>query len=149
MQQTSVKYGIIAGMAIVLYLLVFHQMERALVLNPLVYWSTLLFAVIGMIAAVRKERSEKGGHISRKEAIKPAFLVFVLAMLIFNLFVFVLFNYLDPGLPDVQKQMMEAAGREVKDLDFKMTFGRMMVGYAFSLIGGFFVSFLVASLHAK
>ena len=149
MQQTAVKYGIIAGIAIVLYLLVFHQIDRALVLNPLVYWSTLLITVIGMVAVVRKERSDNNGRITLKEALKPAFLVFVLAMLIFNLFVFVLFNYVDSGLPDLQKQLMEAAGREVKDLDFKMTFGRMMVGYAFSLIGGFFISYLVASLLKK
>jgi hypothetical protein len=140
MQQTAVKYGIMAGIAIVLYLLVFHQIDRALVLHPFVYWSTMLVAFIGMVAAVRKERSDNGDRISQKEAMKPAFLVFVLSMLIFNLFVYVLFNFIDPGLPDVQKQMMEAAGREVKDLDFKMTFGRMVVGY------GFFISYLVASL---
>ncbi len=132
-----------------LYLLAFHQVDKALVLNPFVYWSTLLFAGIGMIATVRKERSAKGGQISNKEAIKSAFLVFVVSMLLFNLFIFVLFNYLDPELPSLQKQMMEAAGRDVKDLDFKMTFGRTMVGYAFTLIGGFFISYLIAVLHVK
>lgn len=132
-----------------LYLFIFYQVDKALVLNPFVYWSTLLVAVIGMVAAIRKERSKNGDSLSRKEALRPAFLVFVVAMLIFNLFIFALFNYLDPGLPDIQKQMMEAAGRDVSDLDFKMTFGRTMTGYGFTLIGGFFISYLVATLQTR
>lgn len=132
-----------------LYLLVFYYSSRASILNPLVYWSTLIIAGIGMVAAVKKRRSDNGGKIARQEALKTAFLVFVLAMLIFNLFVFALFNYIDPGLADLQKQMMEAAGRETKDLDFQMSFGRVMFGYAFSLIGGFFISYLIASILKK
>jgi hypothetical protein len=149
MQQTAIKHGIIAGIATVLYLLVFYYFDRASILNPLVYWSTLVIAGVGMVAAVKKQRSDTGGKIDRQTALKTAFLVFVIAMLIFNLFVFVLFNYVDPGLADLQKQMMEEAGRATKDLDFKMTLGRVMFGYAFSLIGGFFISYLIASILKK
>ncbi|MFQ5448936.1 MAG: hypothetical protein ACE5FF_18575, partial [Saprospiraceae bacterium] len=78
MQQTAVKYGIIAGIGTVLYLLVFYFIDSALILKPLVYWSTLIIAVIGLAAAVSKKRSENGGHITRKEAMKTAFLVFVI-----------------------------------------------------------------------
>ncbi len=149
MQQTAVKYGIIAGIGTVLYLLVFYFIDPALILKPLVYWSTLIIAVIGMAAAVSKERSENGGRIARKEAMKTAFLVFVISMLFFNALVYVLFNFVDPGLSEMQKQIMENAGRDVKDLDLKMTLGKVLFGYAFSLIGGFFISYLVASIMKK
>jgi uncharacterized protein DUF4199 len=149
MQQTALKYGIIAGIGTVLYLLVFYFIDSALILKPLVYWSTLIIAVIGMAAAVSKERSENGGHITRKDAMKTAFLVFVISTLFFNTLVYILFNFVDPGLPEIQKQIMEAAGRDVKDLDFKMTPGKVLFGYAFGLIGGFFISYLVASVMKR
>ncbi|MCB0520439.1 MAG: DUF4199 domain-containing protein [Lewinellaceae bacterium] len=138
-----------AGAAMVLYLLLFYYFDRANILNPLVFWSTLIIAGTAMITAVKSKRSDNGGKITRQDALKTAFLVFVISMLVFHLFSYVMFNFVDPGLTDLQKQMMEAAGRETKDLDFKMTFGRVMFGYAFSLIGGFFISYLIASILKK
>ena len=107
MQQTAVKYGIIAGIGTVLYLLVFYFIDPALILKPLVYWSTLIIAVIGMAAAVSKERSENGGRISRKEAMNTAVLGFGISMLFFNAVVYVLFNFEEPGLSETQKHLME------------------------------------------
>ncbi|TAK43454.1 MAG: DUF4199 domain-containing protein [Saprospiraceae bacterium] len=149
MQQTAVKYGIIAGIGTVLYLLVFYFIDSALILKPLVYWSTLIIAVVGMAAAVSKVRSENGGHITRKDAMKTAFLVFVISMLFFNALVYILFNFVAPELSEMQKQIMEAAGRDVSHMDFNMTPGKVFFGYAFSLIGGFFISYLVASIMKR
>lgn len=149
MQQTAIKFGIITGIATVLYLFIFHQIDRALVLNPLVYWSTLLFAVAGMVAAVKKTRSENSNKISQREALKTAFLVFVLAQLLFMAFIFVLFNFLDPGLVDLQKEMMEKAGMKIENPDLSMTFGKVFFRYAYMLIPGFFLSYMVASFMKK
>jgi len=149
MQQTAVKYGIIAGAAIVLYLLVFHQMDRALLLNPLVYWSPILVAVLAMTMVVRKVRGGNDGKIVQREALKHAFLTFVLAYLFFSVFVFVLFNFVDPGLTELQKKAMLDAGREIEGLDFSMTFGKVLFQFAYMLIPGFFLSYMVASFMKR
>lgn len=149
MQQTAVKYGMIAGIAIVLYLLAFHQIDRALVLHPLVYWSPVLVSVIAMTMAVKKERAENDGKIGQKEALKQAFLTYVLASLFFSVFIFILFNFVDPELIELQKKSMLDAGRKIDGLDFKMTVGKILFQYAYMLIPGFFLSYMVASFMKK
>ncbi len=149
MQQTAVKYGIIAGIATVLYLLVFHQMDRALLLNPLVYWSPILVAVVTMTMVVKKVRNDNDGKIEKKEALKQSFLTYVLVYLFFSLFIFALFNFIDPELVELQKQAMLDAGRKIEGLDFTMTFGKILFQYAYMLIPGFFLSYMVASFMKK
>lgn len=149
MQQTAVKYGIVTGMAIVLYLFVFHQVNRELSLNPLVYWSPVLVSVIAMTLVVRKDRENNGGKIAQREALKKAFLTFVVAYLFFSIFIFALFNFIDPGLVELQKKAMQDAGRKIEGLDFTMTFGKVLFQYAYMLIPGFFLSYMVASFMKK
>ncbi len=149
MQQTAVKYGIITGMAIVLYLFVFHQIKPELALNPLVYWSPILVSVVAMTLVVKKERENNDGKIAQREALKHAFLTYVIAYLFFTLFIFLLFNFIDPGLVELQKKAMVAAGRKVEGLDFTMTFGKVLFQYAYMLIPGFFLSYMVASFMKK
>ncbi len=149
MQQTAVKYGIITGIAIVLYLFVFHQINRELLLNPMVYWSPIIVSVVAMTLVVKKVRSDNNGKIAQREALKLAFLTYVLAYLFFTVFIYVLFNYLDPGLVELQKKAMLGAGRKIEGLDFTMTLGKVLFQYAYMLIPGFFLSYMVANFMKK
>lgn len=149
MQQTAIKYGIITGIAIVLYLFVFHQINRELLLNPFVYWSPILVSVIAMTQVVKKEREANDGKIAQREALKHAFLTYVIAYLLFTLFIFTLFNFIDPSLVELQKKAMLDAGRKIEGLDFTMTFGKVLFQYAYMLIPGFFLSYMVASFMKR
>ncbi len=149
MQQTAVKYGIITGIAIVLYLFVFHQINRELALNPLIYWSPVLIAVIAMTLVVKRERAMNNGKIEQRAALKHAFLTYVIAYLFFSVFTFCLFNFIDPGLVDLQKKAMLDAGRKIEGLDFTMTVGKVLFQYVYMLIPGFFLSYMVASFMKK
>ena len=149
MQQTAVKYGIITGATIVLYLFVFHLINRELVLNPLVYWSPILVAVVAMTKAVKKVREDGGGKITQREALKHAFLTFVITYFFFSVFIYLLFNFIDPGLVDLQKKAMLDAGRKIDGQDFNMTISIVLFQYAYMLIPGFFLSYMVASFMKK
>jgi hypothetical protein len=149
MLKTTAIYGILTGTAIVLYLFVFHQIDRQLSLNPLVFWSPILASVIGMTLAVRKARAANGDKITHREAMKHGFLVYVVAYLFFSVYVFALFNFIDPNLPDLQKAAMAAAGIKVEGVDFSMTFGKVLFQYAYMLIPGFLLSYMVASFLKK
>ena len=82
LQQTPIKYGIITGAAMTLYLLLFYNMDRANVLNPLVFWSSLLFPMVGMVIATRKVKEAQNGEIDKREAIRASFLTWLIAMAI-------------------------------------------------------------------
>lgn len=149
MQQTAVKYGIISGTAIVLYLFVFHLINPELVLNPLVYWSPILVAVVTMTMVVKKVRQANNGKIEQRAALKQAFLTFVITYLFFSGFIYLLFNFIDPSLVELQKKAMVSAGRKIEGLDFTMTLGKVLFQYAYMLIPGFFLSYMVASFMKK
>ncbi len=143
------KTGIITGLAIVAWLVIFYLIDRSLAVNPFVTWGTLLVAGFGMAAAVRAERRAGGDRISKREALRTAFLVYVLAMLCYFVFYYVLLNYIDPSLIELQKQAMIEAGRSVEGIDFSMTLGKAVSGYVISLLGGFLIAYLMASVMKR
>ena len=149
LRQAAVRYGLTLGLASALYLFVVHAVDRALVLNPLVFWSTILFPVTAMMLAVRRQRDEQGGRIEQKAALRTAFLSFVLAQLPFSVFMWVLFNVLDPGLDELQRSLMEEAGREVAKVDFSMTAGKVFSQYIYMLLPGFLLSYMVANFMKR
>ena len=149
MKQTAVKYGIIAGTASVLYLFVFYQMDRSLVLNPLVVFGQIFISMVAMVMTVRAIRSVNADKITKQDALKYAFLVFVLSQLVFWLFIFILFNFMDPGLIELQREMMLKAGMKAENQDLRMTFGRVLFRMAFMMLPGFLLSLMVASFMKK
>ncbi len=149
MQQTAIKYGIIAGIVSALYLFVFHQMGAQFALNPFVVFGQIFISMIAMANAVRKIRSDNGDTITKQEALKYAFLVFVLSQLVFWAFIYLLFNFIDPSLVDIQRKMMLDAGIKAENLDLTMTLGMVFKRWAFMLLPGFMISLMVAYLMKK
>ncbi len=141
--------GIYTGLAIIAYLLVFYIIDRSLLVNPFVYWGTLLVAVIGMASAVKKRRTAQGERIEKNEALKVAYLVYVIAMAFFYVFYFAMLRYIDPSLTELQKAIMEQAGKDTSQIDFTMTLGKAVSGYIISLIGGFLISWLMATIMKR
>lgn len=147
--QSTRLIGIYTGLAIIVYLLIFYFIDHSLIVNPFVYWGTLLVAGIGMASAVKKVRSEQGERIEKRDALKIAFLVYVIAMAFFYVFFFAMLRYIDPSLVEFQKAAMEKAGQDVSGVDFTMTLGKTVSGYIISLIGGFLVSYLMATVMKR
>lgn len=150
MQQTAVKYGIITGAASVLYLFVFYQIDKALVLNPFVVFGQIFISMIGAVLAVRAVRDANGGKIEKREALKHSFAVFALSQLVFWLFIYLLFNFIDPSLVEIQRKMMLDAGmKEAANQDLTMSFGMVFFRWAFMLLPGFLLSLMVSSFLKK
>ncbi len=149
MQQTAVKYGIIAGTASALYLFLFHQMGAAFVLNPFVVFGQILISLFGAVLAVRAIREANAGKIERKEALKYAFAVFALSQILFWVFIYLMFNYIDPSIIEIQRKMMVDAGMKAETQDLHMTISMIFQRWAFMLIPSFFLSLMVASFMKK
>ncbi|HHM21411.1 MAG TPA: DUF4199 domain-containing protein [Bacteroidetes bacterium] len=145
-KQIPFKSGITTGAAMVLYLSLFYYLDKTHLFNPLVFWSSLLFPMIGMVVAIRKVRRAQGDSITHKEALRASFLTWLLAMAIFLLFIYLLFNYIDNGLIDIQKDLMEkATGKPLKREDMAMTFGSVFFRWAIMLLPGFLLAYAAAS----
>ena len=146
MKQIAIKYGIITGIAMVLYLLLFYSADKSQLFNPLVFWGSLLLPLIGMVVATRKAREAQESEISKKEAIQTSFISWAIAMVIFHAFIYILFNFMDNGLIDIQKELAEKArGETFNREDLEMTIGQLTFRAAFMMIPGFLFSYMIAS----
>jgi len=144
MQQKNVKYGIIAGVGTVLYLLLFYYFERESVLNPLVPWSSKIFYIAFMAKAGVDLRKRQDGLLSFKQGLKEAFVVYLVASLIYYAFIYFLFKFIDPGLIELQKKQLLSMGESIENKDLSMTLGKTFFSFTTGLIGGFIFSALVA-----
>ncbi|RMG85901.1 MAG: DUF4199 domain-containing protein, partial [Bacteroidetes bacterium] len=114
--------------------------------NGGVTWSTLIIYFVFMYKAVTEKRTALGGRINFREAVQPAFTVYVFANFIYYTFIYLMFNYFDPALTDLQRDLMAQSGIDTKGLDLKMTLPLTFYTFAQSLIPGFAFSALLATI---
>lgn len=156
----SIKFGIIAGSATIVFLFLFYWIEKELMLSAGIIWSTTFLYFIGMYMAPLELRKENEGYLDFKTALRAAFIVWVIANAIYHAFQYILYNFLDPDMLNVQKNYMQ---REMGKLDgmvseeYLETFsenievlnydlGTVIFTYFSSLIAGFIFSAIIARL---
>jgi hypothetical protein len=149
MKQSAIKYGIIAGTAIVLYLLFFYWMNPVNATSRWVSFGTLLFVFAGMVAATARERSLAGGQLERRQALKVSFSVAVISGIFFYGFLYLLFNYIDPGLNNLLLERAKTENPDITLAQVQMTPEKVFFGYAFSLVYGFLLALMVANFGKK
>lgn len=146
---SSAKYaglvnGLLAGLITVAVFLLAYWIGREQALHPALWWGSLLIYLYFMYRA--------GSAATRRDLrayLQPAFLVFVIANLLFYGFYFYLITGLDPGLLDVQAAQMEAQGRlESRDAIIP-TPASMFLSYCYSLFGGFLLALAVAAVRSR
>ncbi len=143
-----------------LYLLL-YLINKPLILQPAVNFGALIILVVGMVTACRTERGERKAY-PFQEALKTAFIVAVVGNALYYFFYLVLFKYIDPGLNDLlreqyirflerfrpffgeeqSEEMIQAA----EDMPFETTLSGTFFTYAQSLIGGFILALIVATI---
>ena len=146
MNSKTRTYGVLAGAGTVFYLLLFYFADRALFLNGGVIWSSLIIYLAFMYKAIVEERNALGGDIEFKEAVKPAFVVFIIANVIYHSFIYLMFNFFDPALIDLQRELMENSGIDTTGQDLKIPFLRAFFALIQSLIPGFAISAILAAI---
>lgn len=156
----SKKYGIIAGVATVGYMLLFYVIDRPLMLNMKVYWSSFLIYFFCMYKACIERRSKNENEVLLlMEGLKIAFQTFLIANAIFYVFYYILLNFVDPSLVDLQmetaKQMYQEympadqAKEMIKNMDkegFEMTISKTTFEYAKGAIVGFAFSLFIGAI---
>lgn len=158
MNAHSTKFGLIAGIGTVLILLTAYFIDKRLQLSPGVVWSTSIFYIVGMAMAAIEERKDKGGFISFKEALKAAFIVWMVANAIYHAFNYFHFNYYDPEMLQIQKdyvletldtgvfseEMAEQMAAKTEEIKYDLL--TTVSGYIMSLVFGFLLAAIIARL---
>lgn len=139
--------GLTAGILTLGLFLLSYFVDRALILNPWVWWGSLVIYLIFMFRAVQQVDST-----AFRRSVQAAFLVFVIANAIFYLFYYLLFSVFDPGLVDLQREMLADNPLWQDDnteVDLSVTIGRTVFSFAYSLIGGFLLALIVSGVARK
>ncbi len=100
MKQKILLNGIIAGIAVVGYVLLFYYMDRSSAFSPAVRFSSLLVCAFFMFLTIKDVKEP-----DFKVLLRGAFAVFLIANVFYYVYDFVLFNHIDPLLVDMEKDM--------------------------------------------
>lgn len=163
LENPAVKNGIIAGILSVVLILLVYLVKSSLLASGGFAISTLTTAlfVYLMYLSTKAEKDATSEHFSFNDAVKPAFVCYVVGNVIYYAFYFVFLNYIAPEVLQMQQEMAiemvdklsgitgeEAAEQAVRDLEAKgvgFGLGQAAIGFLFSLI---FPGFVVAAIIA-
>ncbi len=157
----SIRYGLFAGGATVLYFVFFYFLNKNLLVQPAVVWATMIFYVVAMLAAARSVASS-----DFRVTLKAAFVTFLVANVVYYNFYYVLFAVADPSLLVLQKnqaveqaqqlsqqantpqlqQQWQAAINDLEQNGNKLSYFQILQSMAQGAIGGFLLSALLTFL---
>lgn len=159
----AIKFGIFAGVGTVVFLFLFYWIEKTLMLSPSIIWSTIFLYLIGMYMAAVEVRRENGGYIDFRTALKASFIVWVVANAIYHTYNYVLFNFIDKDMLNVQKAYMsdqmkdmdvlisedylEVMNQNIEVLSYDLT--QVIFAYFSSLIAGFLMAAVIARMARR
>lgn len=158
LENPAVKNGILAGIGAAVYVLLLYLINARMVFGPASFITTVIFIVL-MVRSVKAEK-EVLEYTSFSDALKPAFLTYVIANLIYVIFYYVLVNFIATELLVIQKEMAlemlekmsgflgeEAVEKAVEEMEARSGFGigTAIWTFAWSLI---FPGFLIAAIIA-
>ncbi len=102
MNNDSVKFGIIAGMAYVVIQMLIYFVSIEFMFGWTGIFSMLgiitVLAVWAIVSSISNKKKAQGGFIEFKEAFKEGFIAVVMISLITSAFNYMLYNFIDPGL---------------------------------------------------
>ncbi len=156
MKNIAVKYGLFAGLATILYFLGFYYWDKAVMLEPWVSWSSVLFIVVAMVMAIHATRRQAGQKIEFRQALRAAFLTGVIANVAFYVFYYLIMQS-DAELVSILKQQTMdfyqswTSGEQLETMmksleDFKVGLSTILLSLARSIIGSFILALLLAAI---
>lgn len=157
MKQIIVKYGTMAGVTLIGYLLLFYFYDKNIMLGTSVRWSAfLIYAGYMFLGASKVVREDF------QVVLRTAFGIFIVTNVFYYLFDYALFNHLDTSLINIDKKIMEDyfvpnaktieearnLADAIRDTDYH-GFAELTKSFAKGAIGGFGLSILISYLVKK
>ncbi len=161
MKSEALKYGTIAGITTIGWFLLFYLTDKVRMLSPVVYYASFGIFLWAMYRAVGQQIRKAEAVPDFRELLRTGFVVYLLANLFYYGFYYVV-NHWDPGLAEMQKDMMrewlpritpkdklQAALKALEESDFSVAPRDAFFSYMRSAIGGFLLAAAVAWLALR
>lgn len=148
LESPPIRNGILAGIAGVIVSLLFYVTNVNMFFS-ISSWIVIVVYIFFMVKSAREARSQVESFDFR-EAFQATFLVYVVGSLLNVIFYYVLMNFMDPELVEMQKEVaidavermggmlsedqLEAMVSEIQNQDMRFTLGRALYTLAFSLV---------------
>ncbi len=163
MENPSIKWGVYLAIASIASLLLFYLINPELIFSVNSYLGFVITIAI-LVFACKEVRENSGGFASFGEMFQTAFITFAIGSLIGVVFQYILMNFIDPGLIEMQKEIsieamekmssfigeeaMEVAIEEVENSN-PTSIGKMGIGYIFMLVFGAILASIIALIMKK
>ena len=161
----GVTYGLISGLASVLFGLLLYMGGVKWFVNPVAYLAFVIPIIFAILAGVKQKKLNEG-WLEFGEALKTVFTVFVIGTLISTIFNFILLNYIDEPFrqaltqetAEKTQQFMQKLGVSQDQIDKTVddmmkgnsyTIGKQALGVAFFCIFWFIISLIIAAIIKK
>jgi hypothetical protein len=129
-------------------------------------WLGYLFLITAAVLAPVMEKKARNGFLEFREALKAAFLVFIIALLLQTLFTWILMNFIDTGFRDAlekailikTEQLLQRFGAQQENIDKALSRQRgrnqyslssLLLALCVTYIVFFLVSLLIAAIVKK
>ncbi|MEM9919844.1 MAG: DUF4199 domain-containing protein [Bacteroidota bacterium] len=160
----AVKWGVIGGIGVILVDTLLYLVDPVNIMGGLSYVEWLVYIPV-MIKAGIDDKNDAGGYMTWGEALKPTYLTFVIASLFYVVYMYAMYNIIDPGLADIQRDasmemiegMADFMGEEATEQmiagmegqEFGLTFGRAALTFGWRLLFPGFVFAAICSLIVR
>lgn len=141
------KNGLLAGVYTIAAFSIVYALNPAWMLHK----AWFLGSFVIYIALMFRAALSSSGTVFR-DVVRSPFVVFIVANLIFHLFYYILFTFIDPGLYDLQLKLLAETGQLPNKADREslvMTPAKSFFSYINSLIIGFAMSSVIAFIVLK
>jgi len=161
----AIKYGLIAGVGVAAYYLLFYYTNIELFFNPVVAWASLAIYLAAMFKACLDDRKSTPDDYPFLLGLRMSFATFAVTSAVYYIFNYLLYNVIDPELIEIQKEIMfeqiaDMAKRfemsdmkdsieDFKEQDYSVTIANSFLGWGWSLIGGFLLSLGVGAIMRR
>ena len=116
----SLRYGLIAGVGIVAYFLLFYFISPKTMFSPWVSWSSLIIYLAGMWLGAKAFAQENPARANFRLLLRESFAIYLVANFVYYLFYYLLLDVIDPNLVNIQTEVgLEALERNADLIDPK------------------------------
>lgn len=115
MQKSSINNGLFLGIALIISIFVLYLANTRMFFNAKSFVMFTIFLLM-IIKSGRDARKANGGFISFSQAFINMFVTGAIGYLLATIGEYILFNLVDPSLPDLQKEIAIEAMEEVSGL---------------------------------
>ncbi len=166
MNHPSVKYGVLGGFASVILTLILWFINPDYLLSFTGSAAGFLILIFFMYMAGKEARTLSYGYIDYGEIFKYLFITFVIMSLISTIFVYILYNFIDTGMLERQKEMaiktaekmasmfgnedaIEEISDKIEEQDFSYTIGKAIQGWIFGMLLGAIIAAIQGAIMKK